>query len=114
MSTTILKKRNSPLPQGTPSRKKAKGITVDDGDIRCVPCPFSSEGSIVTPVVSAELKEVLLSRLKEELLTKLNGRWNRSRGSKGEEVRMSASEAVIRSRVVLGKNSGVHSAFTLE
>ena len=103
MATTP-RKRSSPQSQGIRSPKKIKCNTVEDDDIRCVACPFSSDGSIVTPVVSAELKDVLLTRFKEELLAKLNGRWNRSRGSKVEEVRMSAAETIIRSRVVLGKN----------
>eukprot|EP00581_Thalassiosira_minuscula_P000029 CAMPEP_0183746810 /NCGR_PEP_ID=MMETSP0737-20130205/66944_1 /TAXON_ID=385413 /ORGANISM="Thalassiosira miniscula, Strain CCMP1093" /LENGTH=160 /DNA_ID=CAMNT_0025982515 /DNA_START=160 /DNA_END=642 /DNA_ORIENTATION=- len=57
---------------------------LDNEDIRCVtsPYPNSSTGIITTPVLSAEMKHVLLERLEKEIVSKLGGSISRVGTSK--------------------------------
>ena len=104
------------------SPKNKKRQCVEDDDIRCVTYPFSSSdgnGTIITPVISTEVKQMLLDRFREELLAKFDGSsWNRGRKSSGAldntksndienevESPMSIGEKVIRSRLFIGENT---------
>ena len=137
MSTPLTpRKRGAPTSHQTQSSQKIKTRqTVQDEDIRCVRYPYSSSGGnsdvIVTPVVSLEVKQVLLDRLKGEILSKLGGAWCRGRrlanvrrgGKKrmintcegdhqecgddsslhqSKEIPISIPEVVVRSRFIVG------------
>lgn len=101
------KKCSSPASQQSQSfsQKSRKRLTKDE-DIRCVSYPFSSDGSgtITTQVISPEAKEMLLGRLREDLLSKLGGSWNRTHQLRsGGSEKQAAEEKVIRSRLVIGE-----------
>ncbi|KAL7522910.1 hypothetical protein ACHAWX_007653 [Stephanocyclus meneghinianus] len=139
MSTPITPtKLGAPTSHQTQSSQKRKTRqAVQDEDIRCVSYPYSSSGGngdvIVTPVVSLEVKQVLLDRLKGEIVSKLDGAWCRGqrladvrRGGKkrkihkcesdhqecgddnssqqSKEVPLSIPEVVVRSRFIVGIN----------
>ncbi|KAL9191218.1 hypothetical protein ACHAXT_000924 [Thalassiosira profunda] len=56
---------------------------LDNEDIRCVASPYSPSG-ISAPVASAEVKEVLLDRLRKEITSKMGGSVCRRRSSGGK------------------------------
>jgi hypothetical protein len=124
MTTPIDSKKRSPTSNKTTTSEKRKNRRTEDADIRCVAYPFSSadeDGFITTPVVSTEVKQLLLARFKEELLPKLNGTWNqrssRQAGDDDKKKCISArvdnniissigmAETIVRSRFVIGKRT---------
>ena len=103
-------------------------------DIRCV-------HNIVTPVLSSELKPIILQRLQKEITSKIGGsvckrrssdtskriggkkRARESKPSQEKEVKsqvdgkvnvsMNISESVVRSRLVIGKSIAIHSIVSI-
>lgn len=105
-------------------------------DIRCV-------HNIVTPVLSSELKPIILQRLQKEITSKIGGsvckrrssdtskrisgkkRARESKPSQEKEVKsqvdgkvnvsmsISESESVVRSRLVIGKSIAIHSILSI-
>jgi hypothetical protein len=123
MTTPIDSKKRSPTSNKTTTSEKRKNRRTEDADIRCVAYPFSSadeDGFITTPVLSTEVKQLLLARFKEELLPKLNGTNQRSSRQAGDDDKKKSTsarvdnnkissigmaETIVRSRFVIGKRT---------
>ncbi|KAL3783253.1 hypothetical protein ACHAWO_013345 [Cyclotella atomus] len=108
MTSHSNKKKRSLPPQQHYPQKYSSRLTVDDEDISRISYPFASGGAIVTPIVPFDVKGMVFERLKEELLPKLNGRWNRTcrLHNTGDEdkIKTTAAETVVRSRLIIGIN----------
>jgi hypothetical protein len=119
MSTSITpRKRNNPSQPAQPPQKKKNRQAVKEYDISCVPYTFASDGvSIITPVVSVEVKQLILDRLKDDVASKLHKGWCRGRSavrkkinSDGEltnenlkEVSITCADRIVRSRLIVGE-----------
>lgn len=113
MSASI--KRKSVASLSRQSQKKQKHQAEKNEDIQFVSYPFSiaEDSTITTPVVPTEIKRVLLDRFKEELLLKIDGKWNRRRKSISETTGdlNSDAETILRSRLVIGEPIVVHLSY---
>ena len=113
MTSHSNKKKRSLPPQQQYPQKYSSRLTADHEDISRISYPFASGGAIVTPIVPFDVKGMVFERLKEELLPKLNVRWNRTcrLHNVGDEdkIKTTAAETVVRSRFIIGKYS-MHSS----
>ena len=121
-----------------PPQQQAPRTYLENQDIRCVTSPYPTSTSktsstaegIITPVLSAEMKDVVLERLEKEIMSKLGGgsmcrssgggskvnlsgkKRKRERTSttttsiqstKDEVPMMGTAESVVRSRFIVGE-----------
>lgn len=124
--------------KSTSPQQQAPRTYLENQDIRCVTSPYPTSTSktsstaegIITPVLSAEMKDVVLERLEKEIMSKLGGgsmcrssgggsmvnlsgkKRRRERTSKtttciqstkDEAPMMGTAESVVRSRFIVGE-----------